>query len=1009
MKKRIRLNNRIRAFMLFAICTPLLGLSAQEQNIRAVVVDENLEPVKDAYVRVNGTQISETSSPRGVVAFKANASATLLIGKDGYRLETLQAGQPNQYIILRRKPLEEKQPVAFGTVEQGLISSSMNILNGNQLHNSVSNLGAALYGKLPGLVLQQGQSEPGGDVPSYFGIRGNATLGSANNQPMVVVDGFERDMSTIQVEDVDKIAVLKDASATAIYGARGANSVILITTKRGSTGPVKVNASVQMAMDMPTRIPKFLSSYDFASKYSKAYAMDGLPSSALNYHYSAFNIDNYKTGDPYYYPNIDWVKEMTKSSAPHRQADINISGGNDVGRYYVSLNYYGAEGIYDHTNSLMGYSTNTETKQFRFRSNMDVNIAKNWTLKADISGQIDTRNRPMLSATDMWNYFYKTPGNLYPIYVNKTTYGGNSTNAVNPMAEFLTRGYRRYNDRAVMTNVETRYDLSDLIRGVSMGLRFGYDNSYTNREGWDRKYQVQDVLGQDPVTGNVILSSLVGTASPLAAFGPDTDGQDDRMTFEGFTEYKSSFSTHHHLNSMVMYHQDKYILDGNASPYYYQFVGGRVGYDYNKKYFGEFSCSYSGTERFAKSRRFGFFPAISAGWLLSEEDFLKSAKAIDYLKLRASAGLVGNSYVGERFSYIRQYASANGWVFGASNTGASGLAEGTYPNENFSFEKAYKYEAGAEVGLLKNISVSANVYLERRNDILTSSSGIVPAIFGGAVANVNAGTTERKGIEFAASYNKQLKDWGFRAGINGSYNINKILKVNEEPQPESYLLTTGNQINQPFMLECVGFYKDQNDIDNSPQQTFGSVKPGDLKYKDQNNDGKIDNNDRKPFFNPSLPKAELGLDLAVRYKGFELSGFLQSQLGRSVYLGDNAAIFWPLQSGSSRISTFAANSWTPETAETADYPRLTTLGNSNNYRASTFWYRNGDFLRLRTVELSYSLPQSFLSKHNVRNVKLFIRGLDLYTWDHLKIVDPETLSVGYPVMKSFNLGLNLQL
>jgi TonB-linked SusC/RagA family outer membrane protein len=1010
MRNKIRVKHLKIIFAIFILFGSALHVSGQAQEIKAIVLDENMVPVKDAYIRINGIQQSITSGSKGLITISISGATNLLtIGKDGYYEQVLTPGTKQNVVILKRKAGEAIQPIAYGTSAQKAINTSISYIDGTELNNSAGSLGAALYGKIPGLILQQGQSEPGSDVPAGFSVRGYGTLGSSNNQPMVLVDGFERDMNTIQIEDVDKIAVLKDAAATAIYGNRAANGVVLITTRRGYEGPVKVKASVQAGVDAPGRIPEFLSSYDYAQKYSKAYEMDGLPAGSLNYHYTPINIDNYKNGDRYYYPDIDWISEMTKDYSTHQMADVNISGGSNIGRYYVSLNYLGSQGIYDHTSSPMGYNTNSATTQFRFRSNIDVNITKNWTLKADMSGQIDTRNRPMLAANDIWNYFYKTPGNLYPVYINPTTYGGNSTYAVNPMAEFQLRGYRRYNDRTIMTNIESRYDLSDQLKGLSFGVRFGYDNSYTNREGWDRKYQVQDVLGQDPVTGSAVLSTMTGTSSALASFGPDSDGQDDRMTFEGFSEYQKSFADKHNINAILIYHQDKYILDGNANPYYYQYTGGRISYDYNKKYFAEFSCSYSGTERFEKSKRFGFFPAISAGWLISSEDFMKQIKSIDYLKIKASAGKVGNSYVGERFTYINQYASATGWVFGASNTGASGLSESTYPNAGFSFEKAYKYEAGLDLGLVKNISLAANVYFEHRNDILTSSSGIIPSLFGGTVANINAGTIERKGIEFTAAYNKQTKDWGLRAGINGSYNINKIIKVNEEPQPETYLLTTGNQINQPFMLESIGFFKDQDDINNSPLQTFGTVKPGDLKYKDQNNDGKIDDNDKKPFFNPSVPKTELGLDLAVRYKGVEISGFFQSQVGRSVYLGDNAAIFWPLQGGSSRISTFATNSWTPETADAADYPRLTTLGNSNNYRSSTFWYRNGNFIRLRTLELSYSLPREFLYKQKIENLKLFVRGMNLFTWDHLKIVDPETLSVGYPVMKSINIGLNLNL
>lgn len=1013
MKNTLYLISRI-SFIILLFILPLFSLSAQELEVRAVVVDENLIPISDVFVKVDGVLSSDISSEKGILLFKANKSSKIEIGKEGYVSMQSNVSGTDKYIVLKRNHLLENQPIAYGKRKKGEIISSMSTINGDKLHNSVSALGTSLYGKLPGLFMQQGQGEPGDDQPLYYFIRGTITFGNASNQPMVMVDGFERDLNTVQVEDVENIAVLKDAAATSLYGARGANGVIQITTKRGETGRVKVNTSIQTGFSAPARVPEFLSSYDFATRYSKAYEMDGLNPAALNFRYLPANIEKYNSGDSYFFPNTNWVKEVTKPTSPSRQADLNVSGGNSIGKYYVSLNYYGAEGIYDHSKSAdMNWSTNSEIKRFRFRSNMDVNIQKNWTLKADISGQLDVKNRPMLSANDVWNLLYKTPGNLYPIYTSGTMYGGSSSNTQNPMAEFEKRGYRRYNNRTIMTNVETKYDFSELIKGLSVGLRFGYDNTYSNREGWDRSYQVQDVNGRivnPDSTVTPVLGAVVGNAGVASYFGPDSDVQNERMTFEGFTEYNRVFSKVHSVNSMLMYHQDKYTLNGDPNAYCYQFLGGRVGYDYKKKYFCEVSFSYSGTENFTKSNRFGFFPAVSAGWMISEENFLKNVKAINYLKLRASTGMVGNSAVGDRFTYIKQYGSADGWIFGSSNTSASGLSEGTYPNVNFTFEKAYKYEIGFETGLMKNLSMWGNVYLEHRTNILTSSSSVVPGIFGGNVANVNAGTTERKGVEFAINYNRQIKNWGFRVGLNGAYNINKILEINEEPKPYEYLMQKGTRIGQPFMLECIGFYKDQADIASSPLQTFGEVKPGDLKYKDQNIDGKIDDNDKKAFFNPFRPKMELGFDIALRYKGFELSGFFQSQLSRSVYLGDNAAIFWPLQNGSSRISTFAANSWTPETSETANYPRLTTVANSNNYRASTFWYRNGDFLRLRTAEFSYSFPHTLLAKQNVKSLKVFVRGLNLWTLDHLNgSVDPETMSNGYPVMKSINLGINLQL
>ena len=1003
--------NKFRSKFSAAFVTMLLVTlmaSAQLKTYKALVVDENMQPIAGASVIANNSSLPVMSTVKGVLVFDAAPSAAIQIVKSGYVTQSLAANANDLFVVLRTDLKQSKIAMGYNSVSKSKNTASVSSIEGDKLHNSVSALGSALYGKIPGLFMQQGSGEPGEDQPLYYFIRGTITYGSASNQPLVMVDGFERDINTVQVEDVQSVSVLKDAAATAIYGARGANGVLLVTTKRGFEGPIKASVSVQTGFEMPSVMPTFLSSYDFATKYREAYINDGLPIASLHPRYDTKNIENYKTGDPYYYPNIDWASEMLKSNSSRRQADLQVSGGNSIGRYFVSMNYLGSEGLYKHTKSPSGWNSNTSVDRFRFRSNMDVNIKPNWTLRADISGQIDTKIRPIMATTDYWNLLYKTPSNQFPMIASGSVYGGGSGNTVNPLAEVQYRGYRRLNERAVMSNVETKYDFSELVKGLKVGLRFGYDNNYSNREGWQRSYQVQDVFTALSADSIPIAGSVVGNAGSFSYFGPDSDQQNDRLTIEAFSEYNRTFNSKHSVDAMIMYHQDKYILDGDPKAYAYQFVGGRLSYDYKQKYLTEFSCSYSGTENFTTENRFGFFPAISAGWVLSEENFLKDNASLDFLKVRASAGMVGNSAVGDRFTYVQQYVGGTGWNFGASSAGASGLVEGTFPNVDFSFEKAYKYEVGIDAHMFKYLTAWVNLYYERREGILTSSESVIPGTFGGSIANVNAGVTNRKGIEFALEFNKQLRDWGFRAGVNGAFNINKIVSINEEPKPYAYLSVQGLPISQPFMLEAVGFFQNDADIAASPFQSYGEVKPGDIKYKDQNGDDIINDLDRKPMMNGFRPKAEFGFDLAVRYRGLELVAFFQSQLGRSVNLSSNPAIFHSLQSGSSRISTFAANSWTPATATTADYPRLTTISNTNNYKESTFWYRNGDFLRLRNLEIGYSLPQTLLSRTKVKTVKLFVRGLNLFTLDNLKMVDPEVLS-GYPVMKSYHVGLNVEL
>ena len=902
------------------------------------------------------------------------------------------------------RPVSSESPKVLDTITAAYtrlpakaVTSSISSISGNDIqNNTVFTLGNALYGKIPGLFILQRDSEPGNDVPLLY-LRGRSS--TAGNSPLILVDGIERNLNRVQMEDVESISVLKDAASTVMYGIKGANGVIMITTKRGS-GKLKVNGKVEQSFQSPTRMPTFVNSASYVKLYNQALQNDGLPLL-----FSDQDIQGYESGDSYFYPDVDWAKETLNDYSLATKANANVSGGDDIAKYYVSLGYFKNGGLYKNTDMNDGYSTNINADNVSFRSNLDINVNKNWSVALDLSGQVYQINRPISSSATIWDAIYKYPTHMFPTYVQEGVYGGTSIYQNNPSGSINARGYRRVNNRELTSTLTTKYDFGDVVKGLSAGLRYASDNFYQNQEGYTKDFMVRELLGKD-AAGQPILSSPIGQNTVIESFGPNGDVQNKHTTLEGNLEYAANFGSDHKLNSILVYHQDRLVI-GNESPFNFQFLSGRVNYSFLDRYFAEIGASYSGTEAFPKGNRFGFFPAVSAGWIVSEQDFLKNSRSVDFLKLRVSAGSVGNEAVGERFSDLRQYMSNDGYAFGNANTTQGGLYPGVLENPNFRWETAYKYDVGIDTRLFNALDLSLTYFFQKRKDILISESVLVPELFGGALPNINAGISHNRGFEGSLLFTKQKSAWGYNVGLNLTYVKDKLVYYPEAAKPYDYLYKAGFPISQPFILEAVGYFNSTEDINNSPEQMFGPVQPGDIKYKDQNSDGRIDDFDRIALRNSTLPNWDFGLDLGFNYKKFDFSAFFQGQAGRSIYLGDSPSIFWPLDNNSARISTYPTQFWTPENQSTADYPRLTTIENKNNYRPSTQWYVNGDFLRLRAVNLGYTFPEKLAAYAKLRSARIFLRGMNLFSVDHLKYTDPET-QVGYPVMKSYNLGINLQ-
>jgi TonB-linked SusC/RagA family outer membrane protein len=896
---------------------------------------------------------------------------------------------------------EAVQVVAYGTYAKRAVTSSVSTITGTDIEkNTVFSLGNALFGKVPGLILDQNSGEPGNDLPG-ISFRGVQTFGFSR-APLVLVDGFIRDLNSVSVFDVDKISVLKDASATAMYGIQAANGVILVTTKAGKMGKSKLTVDFTSGLQSPTRLPKFYHSANYAAMYNQALINDKLP--AL---FTDADIAAFADGTNPLYPNVDWMGEMVAKQSPLSTLNISSSGGNNFATYYVSLGYLYNEGIYKNTNKNEGYSTNSDLDRINFRSNIDVRVIKDLTLKLNLGGQINDINAPRMATADIWNRLYEYPTHLFPVFAKDNLLGGTAAFPDNPYGYINNRGYRETHNRFFQSNLELKYDLGRFIKGLEAGARAGFDNYYTVTDGWSRTFAVHQ-LTKDPVSGNPLVSTPIGTTTNLTYNSPYNEAQNRRGTGEAYLRYAKKINSKSNISLLALYNQTRQII-GRENPFNMQSIGATIHFDHDNRFFADLTTSYGGTEAFAKGNRFGLFPAASAAYILIDKTGAKKSGILDYLKIRTSSGMVGSSNVGSRFAYRQLYVGGSSYTFGNTNAGVSTITEGTIANEGLTYERSLQYEFGVDARFFKQIDLNISLFQQDRDNILTSQSTTVPAFFGGILPNVNRGKVRNRGVEFSLAWNKKFRNGSFFTRFNMSIINDKVLQMAEElvPVGSEYAYRRGSAVFYTYGLDAIGFFQSESDIANSPRQIFGPVQPGDIKYRDRNNDGVVNNYDVGPIGNGSIPTKEFGLQLGFNIKGFDIQAMFQGQLDRNINLANYGNLFFPLRS-SQKISTFVQRPWQPDRTIFADYPRLSTLENANNYRTSSFWLRNGDFIKLRSLEIGYNFNTRFSKAKNSAESRVFVRGMNVFTLDKFKYTDPENIS-GYPTMRSVNVGFKVQL
>ena len=891
--------------------------------------------------------------------------------------------------------------VAYGIQPKWMTTGAVSSVKGNELKSFVPNIANMLNGQIPGLVVQQWGCEPGADSPA-MNARGVNTYGSGTGL-FIVIDGFQSTEAYFQQltpQEIESITLLKDASATAIYGSKGANGVLLITTKRGTSDKIKINFSIQSGFQQPLRLPEFLGAYDYATLYNEALVNDG-----KSPFYTPMDLEAYKTGnDPIFHPDVDWYGTILRKAAPITNYNFTASGSNEYFRYFVLLNVLDDRSLYRKAGNVSDFSKNGTYTRYNFRTNIDVKLSKRLQGAVTLGGTIEDKTNPGTSenTSGMFDLMSSIAPNAFPVYVSTGMYGGNSMYS-NPLGDLMQTGYTSYNGRSLQAIFQLKGDLGFITPGLSVNGAVGFNTYFKSYSKKSRQYARYSV---DLDNAYEIIYTTYGQNTSLA--GDESSSSQWRdYSLQASLNYNRTFNGLHNIDAIYLGSYNDYVVTGTDLSYKNIAMGGRVTYSYDKRYIGEFSFGYNGTENFPKGHRFGFFPAGSLGWILSNEAFLKGNPILNYLKLRASYGIVGNDNIGGIRYMFDQYYDGYGYHLGNSNNVQDGLVQGKLANPDVTWEKEKKFNVGFEATLVNKIDVSFDYFIQKRSNILSQPYRTVPDYLGISRPDINIGKVGNKGLETSIRYNGiGKKDLTYFVETSLWYAKNKVVYNAEAIQENEYLYGTGRIVGQPFVLEAIGFFKDEDDILKSPTQTFTDVRPGDIKYKDQNKDGKIDSNDYYPIGYTSMPQITLGLHGGITFKGFDMDIFFQGAANRTVYCGGK---YYHAFQNDAKVSSIALGRWTPETAETATYPRLSSENNLNNYQASSFWQKNGNFLKLRSLEIGYTLPFQLSRKINLEKVRIFANGTNLFSLDHMDgFTDPETMS-GYPALRTISFGLSIQL
>ena len=1032
------------------ICMLLLGLStsalAQESIVvTGVVTDTNKEPMIGVNVSISNIPgLGAITDLNGKYSIKMPPYHKLVFAYIGFeKVEVLVKEQRTVNVTMKEASAREIDEVVITgtgaqkklTVTGAITNVDVDVLKANP-SGSMAN---ALAGNVPGILAMQTSGKPGS--VSEFWIRGISTFG-ASNSALVLVDGFERSLDEINVEDVESFSVLKDASATAIYGSKGANGVVLITTKHGKAGKINISAKAETFYNMLTQVPDFVDGYTYASMANEAKITRNLEPL-----YKADELEIFRLGlDPDLYPNVNWIDELLRKGSWSTRATLSMNGGGNTARYYVSGSYLDQQGMYKVDKALKDYNTNANFRRWNYRMNVDIDITKSTLLKVGVSGSLQKANDSGVGSDAIWTALMGYNAIMVPkLYSNGyvPAYGNDNGDRFNPWVQATMTGYRENWKNNIQTNVTLEQKLDFITKGLRFVGRFGYDtenNNWINRRKWPEQWKAKRFRATD---GTLDYDRVAEERKMFQESG--SDGLRNEF-FEAELHYSRGFK-HHHLGGTLKYNQSSKIKTVGLGDDLKQGIArrnqglaGRFTYNWNYRYFIDFNFGYTGSENFAAGHRFGFFPAISGAWNIAEESLIKKhLKWMNMFKIRYSYGKVGNDNLGNtRFPYLYDIETmtkkdgdktvdTGGYNFGdyTFDRYYGGMRYSSLSSPNVTWEIATKHDLGIDFSFFNDkLSGSVDYFNEKREGIYMLRE-YLPGIVGlESNPSANVGKVTSEGFDGHFTFRQKLGAVGLTIRSNITYSKNEIVDRDEENNYYWYKMQKGHRVNQARGLISLGLFKDYDDIRNSPVQDFDGYKvmPGDIKYKDVNGDGKIDGNDQVAIGATTKPNLIYGFGIAANWKGLDVNLHFQGA-GKSTYFIDGSTVhMFKLGDGWGNVLSEMANSnrWIsadisgdPATENpNAEYPRLSYGPNSNNYQQSTYWLRNGSYLRLKTVEVGYTLPTQLVNKVHFNTVRIFFVGTNLLTWSAFKLWDPEMGSTDgkrYPLSKNLSLGISVNL
>ena len=934
--------------------------------------------------------------------------------------------------------IDEVVVTGLGSQKKLTVTGAVSTIDVQQMkHFSTSSLSNTLAGNAPGIIAMQTSGQPGKNT-SEFWIRGISTFG-AGRGAYILVDGFEREnINDLNIEDIESFSVLKDASATAIYGSKGANGVIIITTKHGNEGKININGKFETSYNTRTITPEFVDGLTYASLVNEANVTRN-----RGVVYQPYEFELFRSGvDPDKYPNVDWQDIILKDGAWSMRGNVNISGGGSTSRYYASVSYVEDEGMYKTDKTLKDkYNTNANYKRWNYRLNVDIDITRTTVLKLGVSGNLSMRNSPGMGDDYAWSSLFGYNAILEPpLYSNgyvPIINAYRSDQRSNPWVMTTQTGYNENWDNNIQNNVTLEQDLKFITPGLKFTGRFGYDTYNSNNIF---KHQLPDMWEMFPRTPNDEPGGNFDHIISRRDMTQTSNNSGSRREFlDLLLHWDRGFLSAHNFGANLKYTYDENIQTQNLGDDIKNSISrknlglaGQVTYNFKNRYFIDYNFGYNGSENFADGHRFGFFPAYSVAWNVGEEPWIKKKfEWLDMFKIRYSHGKVGNDYSATRFPYLYTigYGGENVYNFGTTDAPTRyayqhAMHYTQLASPNVTWEVATKDDLGVDFVLFHNIfSITADYFYEKRTGIFMERKYL--AYMFGLESNpwANVGAVRSRGFDGNFKFEDRFGEVGVTVRGNITYSKNTILDYDVEESVYPYQYTTGYRVDQVRGLIAEGLFKDYDDIRNSPKQMFGDVQPGDIKYKDVNGDGIVDRGDEVAIGATRTPNLIYGLGFSVTYKGFDVNMHFQGA-GKCTFPINGKAV-WAFSEGSwgQVFSGLVDDRWIDsETAAqlglkanedpNAAYPRLSYGGNANNFRQSSYWLRDGRYLRLKNLDIGYSVPKKYVNRIHINDIRIFIQGTNLLTFSKFDTWDPEMGSSNgeaYPITKAITMGIQVNL